>query len=161
MKICFAGFKVDAEINKITLLKKYEEINMKKILTFGVFDYFHIGHLRLFENCKKHGDYLIVAVQDGEYIRKYKPDAKVLYSTQERYEMLKALRVVDEVIIYDAVVPETLEKIDFDILALGEDHVSERFQVVIRWCENHGKSVIRMRRTPGICSSDIKSEFSK
>lgn len=28
---------------------------MKKVLTFGVFDYFHIGHLRLFENCKKLG----------------------------------------------------------------------------------------------------------
>ena len=28
---------------------------MNKILTFGVFDYFHIGHLRLFEQCKKEG----------------------------------------------------------------------------------------------------------
>ncbi len=134
---------------------------MKKILTFGVFDYFHIGHLRLFENCKKYGDYLIVAVQDGDSILKYKPDAKVMYSTQDRYDMLKALRVVDEVVVYDAVVPATLEKIDFDILALGEDHVSERFQVVARWCEEHGKSVVRMKRTPGICSSDIKNKMSK
>ena len=133
---------------------------MKKILTFGVFDYFHIGHLRLFENCKKHADYLIVAVQDGNYILKYKPVAKVLYSTQDRYDMLKALRVVDEVVVYDAVVPETLEKIDFDILALGEDHVSERFKVVNKWCEEHGKSVVRMKRTPGICSSDIKESIA-
>ena len=131
---------------------------MKKILTFGVFDYFHIGHLRLFENCKKYGDYLIVAMQDGDSILKYKPDAKVLYSTQDRYDMLKALRIVDEVVIYDAVVPETLEKIDFDILALGEDHVGDRFDKVIRWCEEHGKSVVRMKRTPGICSSQLKSE---
>lgn len=134
---------------------------MNKILTFGVFDYFHIGHLRLFENCKKYGDYLIVAVQDGNSILKYKPDAKVLYSTKDRYDMIKALRVVDEVVVYDAVVPATLEKIDFDILALGEDHVSERFQIVAHWCEEHGKSVVRMKRTPGICSSDIKSEISK
>ena len=74
---------------------------MSKILTFGVFDLFHLGHLRLFKQCKEHGDYLIVAVQDGEYILKFKPDAKVLYSTDERVEMLQALRIVDEVVVYD------------------------------------------------------------
>ena len=31
---------------------------MKKVITFGVFDYFHYGHLRLFERAKKLGDYL-------------------------------------------------------------------------------------------------------
>ena len=41
---------------------------MNKIVTFGVYDYFHLGHLRLFEQAKKYGDYLIVAVQDGNYI---------------------------------------------------------------------------------------------
>lgn len=129
---------------------------MKKILTFGVFDFFHIGHLKLFENCKKHAHYLIVAVQNGDYILKYKPDANILYSTEERVHMLEALRIVDQVVVYDSVCPETLEKIDFDTLALGEDHVGPRFQAVEKWCEDHGKEVIRMKRTPGICSSDIK-----
>ena len=45
-----------------------------KILTFGVYDYFHIGHLRLFKQCKQHADYLIVAVQDSDFILKYKID---------------------------------------------------------------------------------------
>lgn len=134
---------------------------MKKILTFGVFDYFHLGHLRLFEQCRKYADWLIVAVQDGDYILKFKPDAEVLYSTQDRVDILRALRIVDDVVIYDAVSPETLEKIDFDILALGEDHKGERFDVVTKWCEDHGKSIIRLKRTPGICSSDIKSNVRK
>lgn len=130
---------------------------MTKILTFGVFDYFHLGHLRLFKQCKEYADYLIVAVQDGEYILKYKPDAKVLYSTDERVEILEGLRVVDEVVVYDAVGISALEKIDFDILALGEDHSGERFVEVENWCNNHGKKVVRLRRTPGICSSEIKN----
>lgn len=46
---------------------------MKKVITFGVYDYFHLGHLRLFENAKALGDYLVVAVQDEDYILKYKP----------------------------------------------------------------------------------------
>ena len=65
---------------------------MKKVITFGVFDYFHLGHLRLFQNAKRLGDYLIVAVQDGTYIQKYKPNAKVLYTTEERMELVRALK---------------------------------------------------------------------
>lgn len=132
---------------------------MNKILTFGVFDYFHIGHLRLFEQCKKYGDYLIVAVQNGEYIQKFKPNAKVFCSTQDRVDMIKALRIVDEVIAYDTVSVNTLEKIDFDILALGEDHVGGRFDVVTGWCEDYGKFIVRLKRTPGICSSEIKKSM--
>lgn len=130
-----------------------------KILTFGVYDYFHLGHLRLFKQCRKFADYLIVAVQDGEYILKYKPDAQIMYSTEERVEMIEALRVVDEVVVYDSVCSETLERIDFDILALGEDHRGGRFDEVEKWCNEHGKRVIRMKRTPGICSSMIKESL--
>ncbi len=134
---------------------------MKKILTFGVYDYFHIGHLRLFKQCKQHADYLVVAVQNGDYIKKFKPDATVLYSTEERVEILEALRVVDEVVVYDTVGVEALEKIDFDILALGEDHIGERFTIIENWCKEHGKSVVRLKRTPGICSSAIKETIRR
>ena len=134
---------------------------MKKILTFGVYDYFHLGHLRLFQQCKEHADYLIVAVQDGKYILKYKPDSKVLYSTAERVEILESLKIVDKVIVYESVSVATVEKIDFDILALGEDHRGIRFDEVQQWCNQHGKTVIRLKRTPSICSSGIKDELNK
>lgn len=129
---------------------------MKKIITFGVFDYFHLGHLRLFENCKKHGDYLIVAVQEADYILRFKPNAKVLYTTQERVDLVKALRIVDEVIVYKVISPEFLAELDYDILAVGEDQTNEHFTHTSKWCAEQGKEVIRMRRTPNICSSDIK-----
>lgn len=132
---------------------------MSKILTFGVFDYFHLGHLRLFKQCKEYADYLIVAVQDGDYILKFKPEAKVLYSTAERVELLEALRIVDKVVVYEMVCVATLEKIDFDILALGEDHRGGRFDEVENWCNEHGKQVVRLKRTPGIASSDIKKQL--
>ena len=132
---------------------------MNKILTFGVYDYFHLGHLRLFKQCKEYAEYLIVAVQDGDFILKYKPDAKVLYSTEERIEMLEALKVVDKVITYKQISVETIKNIDFDILALGEDHKGSRFDEVENWCNEHGKKVVRLKRTPGICSSEIKKDF--
>ena len=128
---------------------------MKKVITVGVFDYFHLGHLRLFENAKKLGDYLIVAVQDGDCILKTKPNANILYSTEQRVDLVKALRIVDEVVIYrdvDTILPE----VDFDVFAIGEDQTHAGFQRAVKWCEENGKEVVRLPRTKGICSSEIK-----
>ena len=131
---------------------------MIKVLTFGVFDYFHLGHLLLFERAKKNGDYLIVAVQDGDCILKTKPDAKVLYSTDQRVHMIESLKLVDEVIVYQDV-DKTISKIDFDVFVVGGDQNHAGFQRAIKWCEENNKEIVRLSRTPNICSSDIKSRI--
>ncbi len=129
---------------------------MNRVLTFGVYDYFHLGHLRLFKQCKEYGDYLIVAVQDGDYIKKYKPDVNILYSTEERVEIIESLKVVDRVTVYQTVCTDFLETIDFEVLALGEDHVGERFDKIVEWCDMNGKKVVRLKRTKGISSTIVK-----
>ena len=91
---------------------------MKTVITFGVYDYFHLGHLRLFENAKKLGDRLIVAVQNGDQILKTKPNANVLYTTEQRMELVAAIKCVDEVITYNDVYPD-ITKIDFDAMLLS------------------------------------------
>jgi len=131
---------------------------VKRVITFGVFDYFHLGHLRLFEHAKALGDYLIVAVQHGDSILKTKPDATVFYSTEQRIELVKAIRVVDEAILYQDV-DRTLPEVDFDVFAIGGDQTHPGFQRAVRWCEENGKEVIRLARTPGICSSALKSHI--
>lgn len=130
---------------------------MEKVITVGVFDYFHLGHLRLFEKAKELGDYLIVAVQDGNCILKTKPDAQILYTTEQRIDLIKALRVVDEVIVYQDV-DTIISEVDFDIFAVGEDQIHAGFRRAVQWCEDHGKDVVRISRTPGICSSAIKRQ---
>lgn len=94
-------------------------------------------------------------MQDGNYILKTKPNAKVMYTTEERKELVGALRVVDEVVDYTDV-DVTIKTLDFDVFAIGEDQNHEGFQRAIKWCEDNGKEVVRMKRTPGICSSEIK-----
>ena len=131
---------------------------MKKVITVGVYDYFHLGHLRLFENAKKLGDYLIVAVQDGDCILKTKPNAKIFYTTQQRIDLVKALRVVDEVIIYQDV-DTILPQVDFDVFAIGGDQNHEGFQRAVKWCGENGKEVVRLQRTQGVSSSMIKDQL--
>lgn len=133
---------------------------MKKVITFGVFDYFHFGHLRLIENASKYGDYLIVAVQDEAYIKKYKPNTDILYSTEQRIEMLRALRAVDEVVLYSDV-SESIKLFDFDVFAVGADQQHSGFQKAIEYCKANGKEVVRLERVQGISSTLIRKELLK
>lgn len=142
----------------MSFCRKGINVTMKKVLTVGVFDYFHLGHLRLFKNAKKLGDYLIVAVQDEDYILKTKPNAKIMYSLEERKELVGALNVVDEVVVYQDV-DQIVKDVDFDIFAIGEDQNHEGFVRAEKWCRDNGKSVVRMKRTQGICSSQIKNNI--
>lgn len=128
---------------------------MKKVITFGVFDYFHLGHLRLFKKCKEFGDYLIIAVHDDDHVKINKPDSLLYYSQEERVEMVKSIRYVDEVILYTQI-DETIKKIDFDILIVGPDQTNHHFVAAINYCKKIGKKVIMLPRTPNISSTDIK-----
>ena len=132
---------------------------MKKVLTFGVFDYFLYGHLKLLDRAKLLGDYLIVAVQCDEEIHKTKPDAKVLYNLSQRMEMIKALKCVDEVIPYKQVC-EDIKHIDFDVFARGGDQNHQGIMDSCEWCLKNGKEVITLSRTPNICSSGIKKNLN-
>ena len=129
-----------------------------KVLTFGVFDYFHYGHLKLFQRCKALGDFLIVAVQNENEILKNKPQAKIFYSTEQRLEMVSSIVYVDKVVTYDQVVDD-IKNIEFDILCVGGDQNHKGFQEAIEWCKKQEKKVVFLERTPNICSSEIKNNL--
>jgi len=129
---------------------------MKKVLTVGVFDLLHIGHVNLFKNAKGCGDYLIVAVQKEESISRFKEVSNVAYSTSERVFMVESIRYVDEVIVYDSV-DDLLGKVDFDVFAKGPDQCHVGFQNFVSWCEKNQKEVIIIPRTEGISSTLLRN----
>lgn len=136
---------------------------MKRILTFGVYDMLHIGHILLFKHAKEFFPNeeckLIVAVQDSDSILKYKPGTKMVYSTEERMFMVSAIRWVDEVVTYNDVDID-IQYIDFEVFAKGPDQQHAGFQRAVAWCEANGKRVVTIPRTEGISSSMLR-EYSK
>ena len=128
---------------------------MKKVLTFGVYDLLHLGHINLFRQARLLGDSLTVAVQDGDYILKYKPEAKMVNSTEERLIMVSSIRYVDKVVVYRDVDID-IQKFDFDIFAKGPDQNHVGFQRAVEWCKEHGKEVVTIPRTEGISSSLLR-----
>lgn len=130
---------------------------MKKVITFGVFDYFHYGHLKLLERCKNIGDYLIVAIHDDKHVKINKPDLQLYYCEKERLEMVQAIRFVDLAILYTQI-DETIKEVDFDILVIGPDQTNEHFRKAIAYCKENNKKIVVLSRTPNISSTEIKKK---
>ncbi len=161
----FRKFKALCDKANIPLPKNVELSSMqprkyKKVLTVGVYDLLHKGHVELFRRAKGLGDYLIVAAQDGDFILKYKPTAKVLNSTEDRKYMIKAIRYVDEVLTYTDV-DTIVQMVNFDVFVTGPDQCHSGFQNAIKWCEEHGKEHIVLARTDGVSSSELKAKIAE
>ncbi len=68
----------------------------RTLITYGTFDLFHVGHVRLLKRIKERGDKLIVAVSTDEFnLLKGK---KTIIPFDQRVEIVKAIRYVDKVI---------------------------------------------------------------
>lgn len=156
-------FKIQCENAGVPLPENVQLSNLKprkykKILTVGVYDLLHRGHVELFRRAKGLGDYLIVAVQDSDFILKYKPSSKVINSTEDRKYMIKSIRYVDEVIIYTDV-DKIVQSVNFDVFVTGPDQCHSGFKRAIQWCEEHGREHIVLGRTDGVSSSQLKAKI--
>ncbi len=161
----FKAFKELCVKNNCALPSNIELSSMrprkyKKVFTVGVYDLLHKGHVELYRRAKGLGDYLIVAAQDSDFILKYKPDAKILNSTEDRKYMIQSIRYVDEVITYTDV-DKIVKEVDFDIFVTGPDQCHDGFKRAIKWCEEHGKEHIVLGRTEGISSSELKAKIAE
>lgn len=151
-----AGIQLPSDVE----LRSMQPRRHKRVLTVGVYDLLHKGHVELYRRARGLGDYLIVAVQDSDYILKYKPSAKVLNSTEDRKYMIKSIRYVDEVITYKDV-DTIVQEVDFDVFVTGPDQCHEGFQRAIQWCEEHEKEHVVLSRTTGVSSSELKEKIAK
>ena len=90
-------------------------------LLMGVFDLFHVGHLRLIERAKEQCDYLRVAVLSDELVKRYKK-AYPAIPLEERMQILAAIRYVDEVVPQTSMDKlEAWERLHFNRLFHGND----------------------------------------
>lgn len=129
---------------------------MRKVLTVGVYDLLHIGHVELFRKARNLGDYLIVAVQDSAVVESFKPGTHLVYDTDERCYMVKAIRYVDEVIVYRDV-KDIVREVDFDVFCKGPDQQHEGFMKAVEWCIEHKKEIVTLPRTEGVSTSALKA----
>jgi rfaE bifunctional protein nucleotidyltransferase chain/domain/rfaE bifunctional protein kinase chain/domain len=95
------------------------------VATGGCFDLLHTGHLRSLEAARSLGDSLIVLLNGDDSVRRLKGEGRPLVQELERAAILKALRCVDEVAIFDEESPaEALRLLRPDVWAKGGDYAA-------------------------------------
>jgi D-beta-D-heptose 7-phosphate kinase/D-beta-D-heptose 1-phosphate adenosyltransferase len=93
------------------------------VLTNGVFDLPHVGHVRYLRQARELGDALVVGVNSDAATRQLKGPGRPLVPAVERAEMLAALRCVDAVTIFDGVTARALvEAVRPEVYAKGGDY---------------------------------------
>lgn len=123
---------------------------MKRVITFGTFDLFHIGHLQILERAKKEGDYLIVGISTDalNYSKKQK---NPICPQEDRSRIIQALKVVDEVFYEESLElkGEYIQKYNADILVMGDDWKG-KFDNFNNLCD-----VVYLARTPSVSTTEI------
>ncbi len=122
----------------------------KTVITYGTFDLFHIGHLKLLQRIKNLGDRLIVAVSTDEF--NTLKGKKTIIPYEQRAEIVSNIKCVD------LVIPENnweqkiedIKKYNVDIFTMGNDWEG-KFDFLKEHCE-----VVYLDRTEGISSTQLK-----
>ena len=135
---------------------------MKIGYTTGVFDLFHVGHLRLLKNSKEKCDWLIVGVSSDTLVRELK-SKDPLISLSERVEIIKSIKYVDEVVVEhidDKV--QAWNELNFNIIFKGDDWKgSEKWIVLSDFFKSKNVEVLFLPYTKSTSSSLIKSICEK
>lgn len=123
------------------------------MLTFGTFDLFHIGHLRILERSRALGDFLMVGVST-DALNYSKKGTYPVYSQAERCAIIGAMRCVDQVFLEESLElkGEYIKQFAADVLVMGDDWAG-RFDVYKELCE-----VIYLPRTRNVSTTLIKQE---
>lgn len=97
-----------------------------KVFTNGCFDIIHKGHVELLKYCRSLGDVVIVGLNSDESVKRLKGITRPINHQDDRQEILRALRYVDDVFIFEEDTPYNLIKtINPDIIVKGGDYTAE------------------------------------
>ena len=140
----------DKGINVNEWLKQQQLPQIKGIIA-GAFDVMHPGYIRMFADAKQHCNHLTVALhEDPSMARPHK--LKPVQTVEERKEILKAIKYVDDVVVYQAEDTFLSYLNDYDIRFLGTDYKDgtysgKELDIDIVWLdrENHNYSSTKLK----------------
>lgn len=128
---------------------------MKKVLAYGSFDMFHIGHLNFLQRAKSFGDYLIVGVTSDEFNRE---KGKVTFFTyEERAKVVENIKCVDEIFKANGWEEKLkdVERYKPDVVIAGEEW-KQRYEPLKKYCE-----VVFLSRYEGVSSAMARNFLYK
>jgi choline-phosphate cytidylyltransferase len=127
----------------------------RTVMTFGTFDVFHVGHLRVIQRAAAFGDRLVVGVS-ADALNVSKKGRAPVFSQEERLEIVAALKPVDAVFIEESLELKRKYLLEHhaDVLVMGDDWAG-RFDEFGDICE-----VRYLSRTPAISTTALIEKIS-
>ena len=135
--------------------RRLREKGRRVVFTNGVFDLFHLGHLRLLEAARALGDALVVGVNSDESAARLKGRARPVTPQFARAAVVAGCRPVDLAAIFDGDTPvELLRAVRPDVLVKGGEYRPS--QVVGRdLVEGWGGRVVIVPHVEGVSTSGL------
>ena len=111
--------------------------------TNGCFDILHAGHILSINNAAKTADYLIVAINSDQSVKRLKGEKRPINNELDRANLLANLLVVDAVVIFDEDTPlETIKTLMPNVLVKGGDYTIEQLAGAKEVQANGGQVII-------------------
>ncbi len=134
---------------------------MRNIYVGGCFDVLHQGHIHLLKESRNLGDYLVVAVNSDKFIEQYKKKPAV-YSENERLEIIKAIKYVDEAFIMHRWEdqPGHILRLNISIITHGDDwkgdSLIKQLGITKEFMDEHKIELKYIPLIQGVSSTEIK-----
>ncbi|GAB2884085.1 adenylyltransferase/cytidyltransferase family protein [Nocardioides pacificus] len=127
----------------------------RTVITFGTFDVFHVGHLRVIQRAAELGERLVVGVS-ADALNVSKKGREPVFGQDERLAIVAALRGVDEVFLEESLdlKRDYILQYGADVLVMGDDWAG-RFDEFEDICE-----VVYLPRTPAISTTALIEKIS-
>lgn len=110
-------------------VKRVEKIDNHSgiVLTNGVFDILHKGHIELLKFAKSQGTKLVVAIDSDRRVKQLKGDNRPVNNQDDRKKVLESNRYVDEVLIFDKVedLQGFYDTLSPDVIVKGSEWTSD------------------------------------
>jgi len=121
-----------------------------RVITFGTYDVFHVGHVNILERAKLHGSHLIVGVSSDD-LNMSKKGRYPIYSEEDRMHIVRSLACSDEVFLEESLElkAEYIKFYNAEVLIMGDDWQG-KFDHLKDICK-----IIYLPRTPSISSTEI------
>lgn len=135
--------------------------NKRVVFTNGCFDIIHPGHVKYLAEAKREGDFLVVALNSDDSVRRLKGDGRPVNDLQHRIDVIAGLKSVDWVVFFEEDTP--LEIIDYlrpDVLVKGGDYNLDEI-IGAELVQSYGGKVKALNFEDGFSTTNIINSIQK
>ena len=125
---------------------------LRKGIVAGAFDIIHPGYIRMFKEAKDHCNHLTVALHENPNMGR--PHKMIpVQSLEDRKEILRSIRYIDDIVVYQAEDTFLSYLSDYDVRFLGDDYkdgsyTGKDIDIDIVWIkrQDHGYSTTKLKK---------------